>query len=104
MQGKRDSLILNPQEMNLGCGAVSGVGLLGHIFEYYKGFFSSKILWLGVYSASERQALDLGLITSQPSKISEVNLPFTDPTSLSVKTYFPRKLGELYELLLHLSI
>lgn len=90
--------------MNLGCRAVRGVALLGHIFEYYKGFFPPKILWLGVYSASERQPLDLGSITSQASKKSEVNLPYTDPTSLSVKTYFPRKLGELYELLLHLNI
>lgn len=77
--------------MNLGCRALSGVGLWGHIFEYCRFYFFPKILWLGVYSALERQ-FDLGLVTSQVSELSEVNLPFTDPTSLSVKTYSSRKL------------
>lgn len=76
--------------MNLGCRALSGVGVLGHIFEQCRVF--SKTLWFGVHSTSERKEFDVRLITSQASEFSEVKLTLRDPTSLSVKTYFTRKL------------
>ena len=39
-----------------------------------------------------KNGIDLGLITSLASEFTEVNVPLSDSTSLSVKTHLTRKL------------
>lgn len=78
-------LLLHVWWMNVGGRALTGWEF-GAAYEDYS-FFFWKISWLGVYFALERKDFDLGLITSLASEFTEVNVPLSDSTSLSIKTH-----------------